>query len=64
MQTFPSLYPRLSLCFRQTLANEGVRGLYSGTVPSLVANIAENSILFAAYGACQKLVAQATGVQR
>ena len=32
-------------------------GLYAGTVPSLAANVAENSILFAAYGACQKMVA-------
>jgi len=58
MQTFPQLYPNLSTCFKQTLAKEGVvRGLYAGTLPSLAANVAENSILFAAYGACQKLVA-------
>jgi len=65
MQTFPTLYPNLAVCARQTLAKEGVlRGLYAGTVPSLAANIAENSILFAAYGACQKVVARATGVNR
>jgi len=65
MQTFPSLYPRLSTCFQQTLAKEGVvRGLYAGTLPSLAANVAENSILFAAYGSCQKLIADATGVPR
>jgi len=64
MQTFPQLYPRLSTCFTQTLAKEGVvRGLYAGTLPSLAANVAENSILFAAYGACQKMVAGATGVE-
>jgi len=62
MQTFPELYPRLGQCARHTLAKEGVvRGLYAGTVPSLAANVAENSILFAAYGACQRLVATATG---
>merc|ERR1719474_577340 len=65
MQTFPKLYPNLGVCFKQTLAKEGVvRGLYAGTVPSLAANVAENSILFAAYGACQKLVANATGVDK
>jgi len=65
MQTFPKLYPNLSLCFKQTLAKEGiVRGLYAGTIPSLAANVAENSILFAAYGSCQKIVAQSTGVGR
>jgi len=65
MQTFPKLYPNLGVCFRQTLAKEGVvRGLYAGTVPSLAANVAENSILFAAYGSCQKLVARATGIDK
>lgn len=44
-------------CFQQTLAKEGIfRGLYAGTVPAVVANIAENSVLFAAYGGCQKLI--------
>ena len=45
--------------YRETLKKEGVvRGLYAGTIPSLAANVAENSILFAAYGLCQKLVAR------
>lgn len=65
MQTFPHLYPNLTGCLRNTLKNEGViRGLYAGTVPSLAANIAENSILFMAYGGCQKMVASAAGVAR
>ena len=51
--------------FPQTIENEGIiRGLYAGTIPSLAANIAENSILFAAYGACQKLVADNIGVAK
>lgn len=32
-----------------------------GTLPALTANIAENSILFAAYGFCQKAVAKMFG---
>jgi solute carrier family 25 ornithine transporter 2/15 len=65
MQTFPHLYPNLAICFKETLQKEGVvRGLYAGTVPSLAANIAENSILFASYGVCQKLVANAAGVNK
>merc|ERR1712227_81997 len=65
MQTFPHLYPNLGTCFKQTLSKEGiVRGLYAGTVPSLAANVAENSILFAAYGACQKLVAKAANIEK
>jgi len=65
MQTFPHLYPNLIECTKQTLLKDGVaRGLYAGTVPSLAANIGENSVLFAAYGGCQKLVARATGVDK
>ena len=40
---------------------DGIRGLYAGTVPALAANIAENSVLFAGYGVCQKGVAWAIG---
>ena len=47
----------MTRCFFKTFRNDGIRGLYAGTVPALVANIAENSILFAAYGMCQKGVA-------
>ena len=53
----------LHLIDRETLKKEGVvRGLYAGTIPSLAANVAENSILFAAYGLCQKLVASTLSV--
>ena len=34
------------------------------SVPSLAANVAENSILFAAYGVCQTFVAQGLGVAK
>eukprot|EP00096_Caligus_rogercresseyi_P007217 TRINITY_DN25018_c0_g1_i1.p1 TRINITY_DN25018_c0_g1~~TRINITY_DN25018_c0_g1_i1.p1 ORF type:complete len:296 (+),score=52.16 TRINITY_DN25018_c0_g1_i1:175-1062(+) len=65
MQTFPHLYPNLGICFKETLNKEGVvRGLYAGTVPSLAANVAENSVLFAAYGVCQKLVADSSGLRK
>jgi len=47
---------------RETLKKEGVvRGLYAGTLPSLAANVAENSVLFAGYGVCQRLVARLAG---
>jgi len=65
MQTFPHLYPNLKTCFQQTLSKEGVvKGLYAGTIPALAANVAENSILFAAYGSCQKMVAKSLGVNK
>uniref|UniRef100_A0A1B6E6J0 Mitochondrial ornithine transporter 1 n=1 Tax=Clastoptera arizonana TaxID=38151 RepID=A0A1B6E6J0_9HEMI len=65
MQTFPHLYNGMFDCIRKTLAIEGFRkGLYAGTVPALVANCAENSVLFAAYGGCQKVVALATNTAK
>lgn len=33
------------------------RLMYAGTAPALLANVAENGVLFAAYGPCQRLVA-------
>ena len=57
MQTFPALYNSMFQCLRTTLRNDGIlRGLYAGTTPALAANIAENSVLFAAYGNCQTLI--------
>ena len=35
--------------------------MYAGTSPALIANIAENSILFAANSLCQKFVAKISG---
>ncbi|XP_054266548.1 mitochondrial ornithine transporter 1 isoform X2 [Macrosteles quadrilineatus] len=65
MQTFPRMYNGMWDCMKQTVKYEGLlRGLYAGTVPALVANCAENSVLFAAYGACQKVVAYATNTPR
>jgi len=60
MQTFPHLYKNWVKCFTETFKADGIRGLYAGTVPALAANIAENAVLFTAYGYCQKLVAFVT----
>ncbi|CAK9804916.1 Mitochondrial ornithine transporter 1 [Anthophora quadrimaculata] len=65
MQTFPSMYKGMVNCFLKTLRTDGVmRGLYAGTVPALVANVAENSVLFAAYGGCQKAISNVLGVEK
>ncbi|XP_018497762.1 mitochondrial ornithine transporter 1 [Galendromus occidentalis] len=65
MQAYPELYPSTLQCFSKTLRQDGVvRGLYAGTLPALAANIAENSVLFCAYGLCQKLVQQVSGVNK
>lgn len=62
MQTFPSMYKGMVNCFLRTLRTDGiVRGLYAGTIPAIVANVAENSVLFAAYGGCQKAIAHLSG---
>ncbi|CAG0891596.1 unnamed protein product, partial [Darwinula stevensoni] len=62
MQAFPSINTGMTSTFAATLRKDGVsRGLYAGTVPALAANVAENSVLFAAYGLCQKGVAAVTG---
>ncbi|KAK3100290.1 hypothetical protein FSP39_017714 [Pinctada imbricata] len=62
MQTFPTLYKNAFDCFTKTYRQDGVfRGLYAGTVPALIANIAENSVLFLFYGLCQKIVMLAVG---
>ncbi|KAI6240098.1 hypothetical protein M3Y99_00495000 [Aphelenchoides fujianensis] len=57
MQTFPKLYSNWVRCFTDTFRLDGVWGLYAGSVPALAANIAENAVLFTAYGYCQKVVA-------
>lgn len=48
MQTFPHLYKGMVSCVIQTFKRDGVaRGLYAGSIPAVVANVAENSVLFA-----------------
>jgi solute carrier family 25 ornithine transporter 2/15 len=62
MQTFPSMYKGMVNCFLRTLRTDGIaRGLYAGTIPAVIANVAENSVLFAAYGGCQRVIARLSG---
>lgn len=64
MQTFPTIYKGMANCFLRTLRTDGIaRGLYAGTIPAIAANVAENSVLFAAYGGCQKAIAYLLGAQ-
>lgn len=65
MQTFPTLYTGMVNCFKGTLITDGVvRGLYAGTVPALVSNVTENSVLFMCYGLCQKFMQNITHTRR
>ncbi|XGW17581.1 hypothetical protein V3C99_002294 [Haemonchus contortus] len=61
VQTFPQMYTNWVTCLRDTYRLDGIRGLYAGTLPALAANVAENAVLFTAYGYCQKLVGVVTG---
>ncbi|KAI4502628.1 hypothetical protein M0802_002540 [Mischocyttarus mexicanus] len=65
MQTFPLIYKGMINCFVKTVKTDGIiRGLYAGTMPAVVANVAENSVLFTAYGGCQKVVSKILGVDK
>ena len=62
VQTFPALYTNSLDCFVKTLRNEGlINGLYAGTFPSMVAKIADFSVVFLAYGQIRKAVANLQG---
>lgn len=63
MQTSAHLYPKGAVdCFMQTLRSKGIRGLYAGATPSLVANVGENGVLFLCYGRIQNIVRYALGL--
>uniref|UniRef100_A0A674JLV7 Solute carrier family 25 member 15 n=1 Tax=Terrapene triunguis TaxID=2587831 RepID=A0A674JLV7_9SAUR len=62
MQTFPTMYRGFFDCSVRTYRQQGLPGLYQGTTPALLANVAENAVLFACYGFCQQLVRQLFGL--
>ncbi|XP_075690415.1 mitochondrial ornithine transporter 1-like isoform X2 [Rhinoderma darwinii] len=63
MQTFPFMYRGFIDCAVRIYHKEGLRGMYHGTVPALLANVSENAVLFASYGVCQSLVCHVLGMQ-
>ncbi|KAF5895942.1 mitochondrial ornithine transporter 1-like, partial [Clarias magur] len=64
MQTFPQMYRGFVHCFVSISKQVGLRGLYHGTTPALMANIAENAVLFMSYGFCQNVVRFVVGMDR
>ncbi|XP_041849762.1 solute carrier family 25 member 15a [Melanotaenia boesemani] len=64
MQTFPSMYRGFIHCFISTFRQVGLRGLYKGTTPALIANITENAVLFLSYGLCQDAVRLLLGLNK
>lgn len=64
MQTYPHLYGSMVDCCKKVWRDEGlVRGLYAGTTPAILANVAENSVLFACYGFCQRIIAYSSNTK-
>ncbi|XP_027840143.1 mitochondrial ornithine transporter 1-like [Aphis gossypii] len=63
LQTFRGLYTGPVQCLAHTYRKSGLRGLYAGSSPAMVAGVAENSVLFASYGLCQRAVAAITGAR-
>lgn len=57
MQLYPNLYKNMFTSLYLTGRQQGVRGLYAGTVPALLANTSENAVMFGSYGRCQSLMA-------
>lgn len=47
---YPELYGGPWNCFKQTAKRYGVKKLYSGLLPALMADLSEKSVLFFAYG--------------
>ncbi|XP_061636980.1 uncharacterized protein LOC133481831 isoform X5 [Phyllopteryx taeniolatus] len=62
MQTFPNMYRGFAHCLVSTFRQVGVRGLYKGATPALLANVCENSVLFLSYGFCQDAVRSLAGI--
>ncbi|MBN3301232.1 ORNT1 protein, partial [Amia calva] len=63
MQTFPTMYRGFMDCSMKTYRQDGLYGLYQGTTPALLANVAENAVLFACYGFCQQLTRRLFGME-
>lgn len=65
MQTSSHLYPKGAVdCFAQTLRSQGIRGIYAGATPSLVANVGENGVLFLCYGRIQNILRTGLGLEQ
>ena len=64
MQTFPADNPTVGKSIMKVARTDGLfRGLYAGAIPSLMANVGENAVLFVAYGQCQNMVAKLSGLK-
>lgn len=63
LQTLRGLYTGPAHCLVHTYRTSGVKGLYAGSLPAMMAGVAENSVLFVSYGLCQRMVATVIGAR-
>ena len=61
MQTFPNQYKSVIQTISTTFRQEGVRGLYAGSIPAVLANVGESAVAFCAYGRISKGMQYMTG---
>ena len=62
MQMSPETHRTGASCLRSIVRSAGVRGLYAGVTPALVAQTCKTAVVFMSYGVCEKLVARLAGV--
>ena len=61
MQTFPNEYRSVIVTLSKTFKQEGIRGLYAGSIPAVLANVGESAIAFLAYGRISSIAQYLTG---
>ena len=61
MQTFPNEYRSVFATLSKTFKQEGIRGLYAGSIPAVLANVGESGVAFLAYGRISSGVQYLTG---
>ncbi|VVC41878.1 Mitochondrial carrier protein,Mitochondrial carrier domain,Mitochondrial substrate/solute carrier [Cinara cedri] len=61
MQLYPNSHKNIFSSLYMTGRHQGIRGLYAGCVPALLANSAENAVMFASYGHPQSLATCVVG---
>ncbi|KAL5271963.1 hypothetical protein ACHWQZ_G000230 [Mnemiopsis leidyi] len=63
MQTSPRQHSSILQTLSQTFKREGMRGLYAGSTPAVIANISDTAVTFLAYGRISSWVQEMSGCQ-
>ena len=62
-QTYPQVYRSMYQTIAKTYLEGGIVGFYAGCGSAVVANVAENAVLFMCFEHCQQIVRWYTGVR-